>query len=139
MTDVPHTDSYWEHVWKAVDPEARWFAIDRHGMRAVFTTCPYLHPASGKWVPTGQGKRHDMGLMPVRPDEDQLKQFPVPSPKVSAEEAAEERRQALPPDRAMRLAPIPGKQPSEQRAYPANPTAEELAQANLRAMGEHGA
>lgn len=58
MTDSSHG---WDQILEVM-PDAIARAIDRAGMLACYTTAPYFHEVSGKWIPTGDGRRVNLGL-----------------------------------------------------------------------------
>lgn len=50
--------------WASQPAEFKFLTTDQYGMMALHTTRPYLHQ-SGKWLPTGNGRRKDLGLRQI--------------------------------------------------------------------------
>ncbi len=69
-----------ERAWAQVlevEPEAIAKAIDKAGMLACFTTAPYYHEISGRWIPTGDGRRTNLGLTPIANADEQVNTLEV--------------------------------------------------------------
>ena len=53
----------WARIRKVL-PDAIAYAIDRSGMQCAFTTPPIYHN-TGRWIPSGEGKKANLGIIDV--------------------------------------------------------------------------